>query len=335
LKESFQKILIIQTAFIGDVILATSVIEKLSTHYPEARIDFLLRKGNEGLLQNNPGITRIFIWDKKKNKNRNLFRILGKIRKEKYDLVVNLQRFFSSGLLTAFSNGRIKVGFNKNPFSFTFTSSVKHFVGQPENFIHEVERNHSLIAPYTNAKVLKPRLYPSEYDAQAISQYQTCPYICIAPASVWFTKQYPKEKWIEFINSVPETYKVYLLGGVQDKLLCNEIIGSSDRKGVEELCGKLSFLESAALMKDAKMNYVNDSAPLHIASSMNAPVCAVFCSTIPAFGFGPLSDSSKIVEVKEMTCRPCGLHGHKKCPEGHFKCGYKIDNKELLYALNN
>ena len=92
------------------------------------------------------------------------------------------------------------------------------------------------------------------------------------------------------------------------------------------LSGLLSFLESAALMETAKMNYVNDSAPLHIASAMNAPVTTYFCSTVPSFGFGPLSDNKTIVEVKEkLDCRPCGLHGKKECPEKHFNCGFKIE----------
>lgn len=80
------------------------------------------------------------------------------------------------------------------------------------------------------------------------------------------------------------------------------------------------------------MNYVNDSAPLHIASAMNAPITAVFCSTVPAFGFGPLSDHSKIIETKLMLdCRPCGLHGFKSCPKGHFKCALSIEAKDLLH----
>ena len=74
------------------------------------------------------------------------------------------------------------------------------------------------------------------------------------------------------------------------------------------------------------MNYVNDSAPLHIASAMNAPVTVYFCSTEPSFGFGPLSDNKTIVEVKEkLNCRPCGLHGKESCPKGHFNCGLKIE----------
>ncbi|MBC7848270.1 MAG: glycosyltransferase family 9 protein, partial [Chitinophagaceae bacterium] len=90
----------------------------------------------------------------------------------------------------------------------------------------------------------------------------------------------------------------------------------------------------AALQQDAQMNYVNDSAPMHFASAMNAPVTAVYCSTIPSFGFGPLSDKRFIVEIEEpLPCRPCGLHGRPACPLGHFNCALKIKEEQLLRVL--
>ncbi len=91
------KFLIIQTAFIGDVILATSIIEKLNIFFTDSKIDFLLRKGNEELLKDHPYISKILIWEKKRNKQKNLINILKLVRKEKYDYVINLQRFFSTG----------------------------------------------------------------------------------------------------------------------------------------------------------------------------------------------------------------------------------------------
>jgi heptosyltransferase-2 len=94
------------------------------------------------------------------------------------------------------------------------------------------------------------------------------------------------------------------------------------------------MLQSAALMKDARMNYTNDSAPMHLAASVNAPVTAIFCSTVTDFGFGPLSDNSHVAEIREpLECRPCGLHGHKECPRKHFRCAYEIDMNELLKRL--
>ena len=159
-------------------------------------------------------------------------------------------------------------------------------------------------------------------------------FITISPASVWFTKQFPLDKWIEFLSAVPERFSVFLLGSAEDHAVCETIRTSSAKATVQNLAGALTLLESAALMKDADMNFVNDSAPMHLASAMNAPVTAVFCSTVPSFGFGPLSDKSFIVEtIEKLNCRPCGLHGHRSCPEGHFDCARTILREQLLAAI--
>jgi ADP-heptose:LPS heptosyltransferase len=317
------KILIIQTAFIGDVILATAIVEKLHQYYPESKIDFLLRKGNEGLLEQHPYLNNVLIWDKKIKKYENLKSVLKSVRQKKYDVVVNLQRFASSGLITAFSGAEQKLGFKKNPLSFSFTKRFEHNIGDGT---HEIERNQQLIIGITDNEALKPKLHPSKNDYAAIQQYKNGHYICIAPTSVWGTKELPKEQWVKLINKTKESTTIYLLGGPIDSEQCEEIKQLSTHKNVINLSGKLSFLASAALIENAQMNYVNDSAPLHIASAMNAPVTAYFCSTVPSFGFGPLSDNKKNVEVKEqLDCRPCGLHGKKKCPKGHFDCGFKIE----------
>jgi len=87
-------------------------------------------------------------------------------------------------------------------------------------------------------------------------------------------------------------------------------------------------------MQQAEMNFVNDSAPQHMASSVNAPVTAIFCSTVPAFGFGPVSDNAVVIETKDkLNCRPCGLHGWQKCPEGHFNCAESITTQQLLNRI--
>jgi ADP-heptose:LPS heptosyltransferase len=179
-------------------------------------------------------------------------------------------------------------------------------------------------------------LYPSETDYDSVKQYKSGPYITVSPASVWFTKQFPKEKWVDFMNVLPEKYNVYLLGAKGDIELCNFVKNNANHKSTEVLAGKLSFLQTSALMKDADMNYTNDSAPLHFASAMNAPVTALFCSTIPEFGFGPLSDDSHIVQVREkLECRPCGLHGFKECPLGHFRCAFDIRVQDLIRELKD
>jgi len=326
------KFLIIQTASIGDVILATPVIEKLHQYFPEAKIDFLLKKGNESLFDSHPFIHQVLIWDKSSDKYKNFWGLINYIRDKKYDCVINVQRFASSGLMTVYSGAKLKIGFNKNPFSFLFNKRVKHTIRKGNR--HETERNLELVKTITDDTAFQVKLYPSQHDYAKMSQYKTVKYISISPASLWFTKQYPKEKWIEFINEIDKELRIYFLGSKNDYEICEEIIKISRHTNSLNLSGKLSFLESAALMKDAKMNYMNDSAPMHLASAVNARVTAIYCSTVPSFGFGPLSDDSVVVETNEkLDCKPCGLHGLKKCPEKHFKCALTINTSDLLERL--
>jgi heptosyltransferase-2 len=329
MSKIYNKILIIQTAFIGDAILATALVEKLRNFYPNTKIDVLVRKGNEVIFETNPHVNEILAWDKKNNKYLSLLKTILQVRKRKYDIVVNVQRFFSSGLITSMSNAPIKSGFKKNPLSFFLQNKAPHAI----DGTHEIERNQKLIEFITDSKPVLPKIYitdPVEFEVQNLKVGK---YICIAPASVWFTKQYPENKWIELIQQLKPETTVYLLGSKGDSLLCQRMVEKTG-KHVKNLCGKLSLLESAALMKDAVMNFVNDSAPLHLCSSIDAPVTAVFCSTTPKFGFGPLGASGIVVEAQEpLACRPCGLHGKKQCPEKHFNCAALITAKQLLDCI--
>jgi heptosyltransferase-2 len=325
--------LIIQTAFIGDVILATPIIEALHQEYPGASIDFLLRSGNEGLLQGHPYISEVIVWDKKKRKYADLFRIIGLVRRKKYDVVINLQRFLATGMVTAFSGAGQTVGFDKNPLSRLFSVKVPHHLDAQSIHIHEINRNLSLIKHLVKSpRRFLPRLYPAEKDFSRTAA--PGPYVTISPTSVWFTKQYPADRWIQLINQIDPAVKVFLLGGRTDREACEKIRSGALRNNIDIQAGELSYLESAALMKNALMNYVNDSAPLHLASALDAAVTVVFCSTVPSFGFGPLSSRSHVLETEEhLKCRPCGIHGHRECPEGHFRCSH-IDPLRLLEKLN-
>lgn len=329
-----EKILIIQTAFIGDVILATSLVESLANAGYQ-NIDILVRKGNQSLLENNPHINKVLIWDKKSDKFKNLFSLLKDIRSKKYNYIINLQRFGSTGFLTAFSKAKIKTGFKKNPFSIFFTNRYEHNISTGKTQ-HEIKRNHLLISDIKNIadNPLLPKLFPSEEDFNKINKFVQEPYVIIAPGSVWFTKQFPIKNWIQLIKELTKDLKVILIGGTEDKDLSEKIIFESGAENCLNLCGQISFLQSAALMTKAERCFVNDSAPLHIASAMNAKTTAIFCSTVPEFGFGPLSKDAIIIQSKEpLNCRPCGLHGKRECPEKHFDCGNKINITEIVESI--
>ncbi len=325
-----KKILVIQTASIGDVILATPVLEKLHQFFPDSSIDLLVKKGNESLFAGHPFLNEVLVWDKRSHSTRHFLRLIGRVRKSRYSVVVNLQRFFKTGLLTVLSGAAETIGFDKNPVSFLFTRKISHKL----DGVHEIDRNLSLIEGITGNTRTMPKLYPSAADFSHVGLMKTGLYYTFSPASLWFTKQYPTDKWVEIIRQVPREATVFLLGAGNDHNLCEEIIEKAAHPGLRNLAGKLTFLQSAALMKDARMNFTNDSAPMHLASAVNAPVTAVYCSTIPGFGFGPLSDDSCVVETEqELPCRPCGLHGYRACPEQHFRCAFDIRVGQLTARL--
>jgi heptosyltransferase-2 len=332
---SVQRFLIIQTAFLGDVVLATALIEKLSAHYPDAAIDFALRKGNENLLANNPKIRTIYIWDKKRHKLKNLWHLARSVRKVGYDAVINAHRGATTGFITLLSGARERRGFAPNPLSWCYTHKYDHRFSKPGDgsFIHETARNQALIASLTDASPARPRLYPAAADFDRVSEYTQAPYICIAPSSVWATKRFPSERWAELIRRLPANYRIFLLGGPEDKAAAEDLITLSGHPALVNLSGALTIMQSAALMSGAAMNYTNDSGPMHFASAMNAPVTAVYCSTHPCFGFGPLSDKRRVVQVEDLYCKPCGLHGYPACPQGHFRCAGEININDLLWWI--
>lgn len=328
--KSINKILIIQTAFLGDVVLATSFIKSVHETYPDAQIYFLLRKGSEILLKNNPRLKKVYVWDKKDKSD--FYRILKEIRSERFDCIFNLQRFFRTGLLTFLSKAKTKIGFDKNPLSFLYNKKVSHIITKKreQSYLHEVDRNNLLLkALNTEAKTSRSlELFVDEFSSDKEN------YIVMAPSSVWFTKKWPKEKWVELANLlVQRGFFIYMIGAPNESTYIEEIINNIASKEVKNLSGKMNLLESAALMKNARRVFVNDSAPLHLASAMNAKTTAIFCSTIKEFGFGPLSDDCEVIELDELDCKPCGLHGKSSCPLEHYKCGYDISVKKVALTV--
>jgi len=326
-----ERVLVIQTAFLGDAILGTALLERLHADHPDCRIDYLVRKGNESLFRGHPFLNEVLVLDKSR-KLADLWRLSKIIRANRYDVVFNAQRFASSGILTALSNAKKSIGYANNPLSFLFTEKVKHRLGPQFPSVHEVDRLLDLYDSNEHTEISFPRIYPTSLDVESISEFIQHPFVTIAPASVWHTKQWPESNWVALIEKIPPTVQVHLIGGPSDMGLCQRI-ATAVRRQVSILCGRLSLLQTAALMRHAQMNYANDSAPVHLASAVNGPICEIFCSTVPEFGFTPLSEVSHIMETDEkLSCRPCGIHGHRACPQGHFKCA-NISTDRLIDIL--
>ncbi len=317
-----KKILIIQTAFIGDTILATSVVEELHNTFPKSNIYILVKKGHQDIFESHPFL-KVWTHDKEK-KYSSLWQLIKKIRKEKFDVIVNLHRYFSSHLLTVLSNAPLKFGYSSFLKKF-YTHTVTH---QFQKGVHEIHRYHAIIQPLTNSeKIYLPKIYPPQNLPENFSSDKE--YVCFFPGSVWATKQLPPDKWIELTKKIPNTFNIFLSGSKEDFNLCEYIKVKSQHPNVFNIAGKFSLLEVARILQQSRIIFVNDSAPLHLASALNIPVTAFFCSTVTDFGFYPLSDNSQVIEVENLDCRPCGIHGHKHCPKGHFRCGLEISLEKI------
>ena len=305
-----QRALFIQTAFIGDAILGAAAVEAL--HAQDFKVDVLVRKGNELFYQDHPKVGRVWVWDKK-DKWRSWWMLLKQVRKERYDVLFLAQRFFTMGLFALLSNAVKKVGYAQGWWSFFFDVRITHQWGTG---VHEVQRLMDLVG---SDQFFMPQL---NVNSHAVDLPQE-KYITISPSSVWKTKQAPVAVWQQVLNRNADK-KVLVLGGPGDVPALHELMKELrlNHSNWEIVAGRYSLMQSGYLMKNAVMNYVNDSGPLHLCSATQAPVTAFFCSTIPAFGFGPLSPDSVVLQTLEpLECRPCGMHGHAQCPKGHFKCG--------------
>lgn len=324
------KILIIQTAFIGDVILTLPVVQVLKREYPDSVIDFLCIPSTAVLLQNNPCINEIIIYDKRKAGLKGLVGMGRELKKKNYDLIISPHRSFRSSLLSFLSGCKNTISFDKSSLSSMYKQTVEYVTG-----IHEIQRNLKLLEPLgiNESKIIKPELFPTNEDKSKIDSIlnekgiSDNKFVCIAPGSIWFTKRYPKEKYLKLTEMLSEKgIPVMIIGGKDDEEL-GDYLAAGDN--VYNMAGKLSLLESAELIRRANLLVTNDSAPLHIANATETKVIAIFGATIPAFGFYPYGENDVIFETNGLPCRPCSIHGGNKCPIGTFECMMKIEEKDI------
>jgi heptosyltransferase II len=337
-----EKILIIQTAFMGDVILALPMVQTIKNHLPDSYIDFLCVPGCVPVLQGHPDIRNIIPYDKKGGDKLDKFiEVLSEIRENEYDVVISPHRYSRSALLTYYSEAKTRIGFDKNSFSFLLTHKVKYVQNN-----HEIYRNIELAKcvpglNFDDSKVLlKPCLYPSAVDVKIINELlinsDKNNLVTIAPCSRWFTKQFPVEKTVSLIRMMIEKgYTAALIGGNDDINYCNAVENEISDTKLLNLCGKTTPLQSYAAINDSKVLVTVDSAAQHLGAASNTPIILIYGSTDSSFGFYPLTSKNNIIEIKGLDCRPCTDHGRDSCPKDHFKCMLNIEIEQFFNSINN
>ncbi len=332
-----EKILIIQTAFLGDMILTLPVIQQINSHF-KSETDVLCIPETSELLKNNIYVNEIITYDKRNSGIKGFTDLVSKLRKKKYDLIISPHRSFRSSFISYLSNAVKTISFDTSSFGFLYNIRIRY-----DKSLHEIRRNLKLLEPagIKENGIIRPEIFISPVDKRKIDSLfyehrikNNEPFIVIAPGSVWFTKRFPEEKFVNLCNLLEKTgVKIFLTGSKNDKKISDFIVNNSGNRNIISVTGNLTILESAELINRARLLVSNDSAPMHIANSMNTDVIAVFGATVPAFGFYPYGKNDIIIETDGLSCRPCSIHGGNKCPVGTFDCMKKINEKDIAESV--
>jgi heptosyltransferase-2 len=331
------KILIIQTAFLGDVILALPAVRQLKENFNNVSIDFLCIPETANVLSNNPEINEVIIYDKRgRNKIEKFFEIINKVKNVKYDCVIQFQRFMRSSLISYFTKAPVRLGFDKSKLSFLLTSKSVY-----RKELHETLRNLEILKLLPDFKPdeenFKPALYPDEKDKLIVKKILSenpsggKNFITFAPCSKWFTKQLTQRKSLEIITAFfDKGFDAALIGGYENFEYCKQLEKKISDKRLMNLCGRITPLQSFVLISMSGVLVTSDSAAQHLGAASDTPVVLIYGSTDRSFGFYPVQSAHAIVEVNGLICRPCTDHGRKKCPEKHFRCIEDISAEKVV-----
>jgi lipopolysaccharide heptosyltransferase II len=315
--------LVIQTSFLGDVVLTTPLIAELAKRGP---VDVLATPQGAAVLANNPDIRSVIQYDKRGTygSTLTLWRTIRDVRARRpYEAAYLAQGSFRSGMIALMTGAKERIGFASSTGHVLYTTQLPY---RPEK--HHAERLWSLAMsecadPPTSQQV-RPRLYPSDEDRRAIDLLlrrdgaMDKPFVALAPGSAWGTKRWPY--YVELARKLGEELRIAVIGSKADARMADEIVAALPDGQVINAVGALTLLASAELIGRAQAIVTNDSAPQHLASAMGTPTLTIFGPTVPEFGFGPLAERHAIAGYEGLQCRPCHRHGPERCPLGHWRC---------------
>ena len=342
--RSTQHSLVIQTAFIGDTILTTPLIAELATRGP---VDIVTTPVSATLLQNNPALRRIFVFDKRGAQSGigGLWEMARTIRRWRAQHAAGVDRTVAylaqastrSAVLAVLAGAHERIGFATSPARSMYTKRVPYIENQ-----HHAARLWLLAFPneqrgQPRPDRLRPRLFPGDSEKSAVDELLrehgvSGPFVALAPGSVWATKRWPY--YAELAARVATRLPVVIIGGKDDQAQADAITTAVAPDRAVSAVGRLSLLASAELIGRARALVSNDSSPTHMASAMGTPTITIFGPTVPDFGFGPLAPRSVVAGHPTLDCRPCDRHGPQRCPLGHWRCMRELGVEDIERLVN-
>ncbi len=310
--------LVVQTSFLGDMVLTTPLIAELASRGP---VDVVATPASAGLLANNPDVRRVIVYDKRRSARglRGFRRIARELAASRADAVYLAQGSLRSAALAFATGVRVRVGFATSAGRALYTRTVPY-----RRDLHHAARLWQLAAPdrEPDAEQRRPRLHPGAEEQAAVDALlgaspDARPLVALAPGSVWATKRWPY--YADLARALAGEARLVVIGSADDRHLAAAIVDAAGPSTVDAT-GHLSLLASAELIGRCRLLVTNDSAPQHLASAMGTPTATLYGPTVPEFGFGPLAPHSIVVGHPTLDCRPCDKHGPKVCPLQHWKC---------------
>ncbi|HWO43602.1 MAG TPA: lipopolysaccharide heptosyltransferase II [Candidatus Eisenbacteria bacterium] len=333
------KVLLVQTSFLGDTVLTLPLVSEIKRRYPATNLSVLCSPRACDLLAGYPGIDRVMVDDKNGTDGglAGLWRKAAELRKEGFTMALCPHKSLRSALLLALARIPRRIGFRQSRGWFLFHTRVDRDFSR-----HDVERNLSILQAFGIAPRDCRRSLDLPLDRHAASGADrllrslgvdpTKPLIGINPGSVWPTKRWAPESFARLIQLLRKQHdcEVVLFGGPEDiETVAHVRRGAPD---AVSLAGKTSLRDLPAALSRCAVLVCNDTGPMHIAVALGIPVVAIFCSTTPSLGFYPYSSRAIVVE-KKLACRPCGLHGGRRCPLGTEDCIRLIEPEVVARAV--
>jgi heptosyltransferase-2 len=308
--------LVIQTAFLGDVVLTIPLLQALAARH--GPVDVITTPGAASLIETHPSVRRVIRWDKHGKGGPGAWGLGKELRAERYARVYLPHRSVRSALIAKLTGAKERIGFADAPLLSRLLYTATH---PRDTTKHESERLLGLLGDERLQREAAERRWRMELTREDEVKAQEWisaneighGFIAMAPGSIWGTKRWP---------FYPELAKlldrqVVVIGGREDAALGAAIVAGAPN--ARSAVGQLSLRQSAAVIRHAAVLITNDSSPLHLATAVGTPILAIFGSTVPAFGYGPIRPGDQVAEIP-LDCRPCSSHGPQLCPLGHHKC---------------
>ncbi len=329
-----KKILILRFSSMGDILLATPVLDILKKKFPECEIDWVVSKKFEETLSTNPLINKLFIF----KDTSGLKKIRKDIRRTTYDLVFDLHINSGTKYLTRFMKNVHR--YDKRVFDrfmlVWFKKKYREITPVTQMYFRALEKAGIETPAFWK---LKFGLY-KETELQTVKMYglHNLNYIALVPGASYYTKKWPKEYFRELVRKISDSSdikrRIIILGRGREEEEAGKFIADENRSLCTDLTGKLSLQETAAVLKFADVVVTNDNGPMHLAECFDKKILAVFGSTTEEFGFFPYSTNYKVIEADGLNCRPCTHFGRKTCPKGHFRCMTDITPDQVMNKIS-